>query len=474
MNKYKKLASDTIVFAIGNFGSKILSFLFVSLYTLYLTTSEYGDADLITTTVSLLMPVLTVAIAEGVLRFLCDKNAPVSKIYSIGIGVVFSANVFEILIISIVSLFWPLVHNNYLLFVLLFLFTTLEELLSNVAKGLGKTKVFAAKGIVFSLVFIVANIVFLRFFGFGLTGYLIAHVIAYAVSTLFMFFFGSIFKIRFSFKIDKILLKQIIVYSIAFVPSTIAWWINSSADKYMLVWMLGSSSNGLYSVAQKVPTIIIAITSVVTQAWQLSAMKNYGEKDFNDFFSEIFNLLSTLLIFGVAFIVLINLPLSHFLFKNDFYEAWSFVPMLTISASFSTIAGFLASAFTSAKKTKMLFISTCIAAAINIIINYLLIIIVGELGVAIATAISFMIVVIIRLITMKKIVCLQADMFAFFFNFGILFFCSFIIAYSKSSSDYYRIAITCFTFVTIFNLKKLIKYIRMFILKFKKRGDVEQ
>lgn len=33
MNKYQKLAGNTIIFAIGNFGAKFLSFILMRLYT---------------------------------------------------------------------------------------------------------------------------------------------------------------------------------------------------------------------------------------------------------------------------------------------------------------------------------------------------------------------------------------------------------------------------------------------------------
>ncbi len=48
-NKFKSLASNTIIFAIGNFGSKIIMFFFLPLYTNVLTTAEYGVAEIVTT-----------------------------------------------------------------------------------------------------------------------------------------------------------------------------------------------------------------------------------------------------------------------------------------------------------------------------------------------------------------------------------------------------------------------------------------
>ena len=59
MSKEGTLVKNTIIYAIGNFGSKILSFLLLPFYTYYLSTNDYGYFDLITTTISLLTPIIT-------------------------------------------------------------------------------------------------------------------------------------------------------------------------------------------------------------------------------------------------------------------------------------------------------------------------------------------------------------------------------------------------------------------------------
>ena len=41
MDKYKKLVSNTLIFAVGTFSSKVLVFLLMPLYTRVLSTEEY-------------------------------------------------------------------------------------------------------------------------------------------------------------------------------------------------------------------------------------------------------------------------------------------------------------------------------------------------------------------------------------------------------------------------------------------------
>lgn len=44
-NKFKTLVKDTLIFAIGNVGSKIILFFLIPLYTAYLTQELYGVFD---------------------------------------------------------------------------------------------------------------------------------------------------------------------------------------------------------------------------------------------------------------------------------------------------------------------------------------------------------------------------------------------------------------------------------------------
>ena len=75
MGRYKYLIKNMGLLTLGNFATKLLSFFLVPLYTSVLSTSEYGTYDLFNTTISLLVPLLTVDIQEAVLRFSMDDNA---------------------------------------------------------------------------------------------------------------------------------------------------------------------------------------------------------------------------------------------------------------------------------------------------------------------------------------------------------------------------------------------------------------
>ena len=75
--KYRDLSINTLVFFIGNVGSKVVTFLLVPLYTAVLTTNEFGSVDLMTTTVQLLIPILSLNIQDGIVAQLSRQKSKI-------------------------------------------------------------------------------------------------------------------------------------------------------------------------------------------------------------------------------------------------------------------------------------------------------------------------------------------------------------------------------------------------------------
>ena len=73
------LIKNTMIFTLGNLGSKLISFFLIPLYTNALTTTEYGVVDLIATVGTVAAPVLTLNICESVMRFALPSIRAISE-----------------------------------------------------------------------------------------------------------------------------------------------------------------------------------------------------------------------------------------------------------------------------------------------------------------------------------------------------------------------------------------------------------
>lgn len=82
MNKYKKLASNTLIFAIGSFGSKILLLLLTRLYTGNLNPGDNSTKELLELTANFLYPVITFCIADAIIRYGIDRNFDNRRVFT--------------------------------------------------------------------------------------------------------------------------------------------------------------------------------------------------------------------------------------------------------------------------------------------------------------------------------------------------------------------------------------------------------
>ena len=88
MNQYKRLLSNTFIFAIGTFSSKILVILMLRFYTGMMTTDEMGVADLIIKTTSILYPVVSLSIGQAVIRYGLERRRRKSDVFTIGLATI--------------------------------------------------------------------------------------------------------------------------------------------------------------------------------------------------------------------------------------------------------------------------------------------------------------------------------------------------------------------------------------------------
>lgn len=441
-SKAKQLATDTVLFGISTFGSKILVFLLTPLYTAVLLTEEYGIADLISTTVNLIYPVLTLAITDATLRYALDRDCSKRAVLGNSIIIVFLSLLFLVV-------FSPIIHRMnsevavqlskyWGYFVATYAMYNLHLCFANFIKGIGKTKLFAVQGIVQTISVVLCNIYFLLIAKKGLHGYLLSIIIGFAVPTVLIFFSGNIFKYLFPLKLDKTLLCEMLKYSIPMIPTLLAWSINLYINKYMLIGLLpsgvGLSASGIFSVANKIPSLLSTALSVFLQAWQISAISNMKDADESSYYTKMYRTFNVVALTGCLLIIPFSQKTAELLFDASYYSAWQYIPFLTLSAYFSCLDGFLASAFRAYKRTGQLFVSVFFGSISNIILSVVFIKALGALGAAFATSASFIITWFVRILMVQRLVKVKINCLKTFVTYTLVLFSCCLITFDVPHS----------------------------------------
>ncbi len=402
--KYKYLAGNIALFTISNFVSKILVFLLVPFYTNILSTADYGIADVMQTTLLLLVPMLTINMGEAALRYGIDRSDKRAEIFRIGINYVFRA----CLIVAagcIAGCIPARAEMRWFLFVFIFLFATncLYEFLILYFQGCEKVKLVVTGSISSTAILLTCNIVLLLVVKMGLDGYLLSQMLAFSCASVIMLFLGRS-EYRSSATVSADFEKELLAYGRPMIAYSTGSWINNAADRYLVSLMKGVAVNGLYGVAYKIPAMLTVFQRIFAQAWQMSATKSYEDDNSSEFFSTMYNAYNTFMVVGCSFLILTVRLFAWLMFKKEFYEAWRFVPPLLISVVFGALTGFLGSICLAYKDSKAMGWATGIGACVNIVLNLILIPGYGAMGAAAATAVSYYLMYLLAFMKVRRYV----------------------------------------------------------------------
>lgn len=401
-NKEKQLAKNTIVYFIGNFGSKFLTFVLLPVYTHYLSKAEYGNYDMINTTVMLLEPLITLKLVDGIYRWLLDAKTDKEKSDIIYNGC--SVSIRNIAITNIILLFIGLYLNfNYLILTIIYLDARIiNSYLGQIARGLKKSTVFAVSGIIYTISMLILNIFFIAVLRMNIDGLLLSGIIANTISNIYLIIFSNIKKFSHDMEFNKKLRKDILRYSIPLIPSAINWWIMRASDRYILNYFLGVEANGVYAIANQFPSAITMINNIFYLAWQESSIIEYNSDTRDKFYSNMFNIYFKFQFTVVIGMIAFTIPMMTLLIDDNFFEAWKYTQFLYVGAMFNSFASFYATGYLSVKNTKGAFNTSIAGAIANIIVHAGTIHWIGIQAASLSTMIGFMLMWLLRVYETRK------------------------------------------------------------------------
>ncbi len=404
-NRYSTLLSNTFLISVGTFGSKILTFLMVRFYTEILTPSDYGTADLIIQTANLLLPLISMGITDGVFRFAIEHKRNRKSIFSVGFYTIKAGALLFFAIAPLLSLVSSLDGYSWLI-VCFTLASCYHSLCAQFVRAEGKTALFAGQGVLNTGLVIGLNILFLMVFRFGITGYVLSVILADVLCSIFLFVKEKMWKLIIR-RPQRGLVPQMLRYSIPLIPTTVFWWITSVSDRYMVTGFLGSDANGIYAVACKIPTILTLIAGIFLEAWQFSAVSEArGSRNAHiHFYSQIWSAFQGVMFFAGSLIIAFSHWEIRMLSTESYYSAWQYMPVLSMAMIFASFVTFMGSVYMVEKKSGLSFWTAMIGAAVNILLNLILIPTqLGVQGAALATLASYFLSFLIRAVSARRLI----------------------------------------------------------------------
>ena len=441
--RYRVLKRNTIIIAISNICSKAIAFILAPIYSYFLTPGQYGAMDLVTTTVSLMTPIICLDIYEATFRF---SNEDGDKRSLISSSLALSVPSLIVLCISLL-LYFLSDKNEILIFTAIYLaLNVFCNILEQYARGNGSMRIFAIAGILNSAFLLIFNLIFMILLKLELTGWFISFVLAKAFEVIYLFISTRIwtnFKIKY---IQKELIIKLLKYCLPLLPTTTMWWVMNASDRYMLTLFMGTSVTGIYAVSNKIPSILSLFERIFYQSWQTAAIQTKNEKDYTTFYSQVFNKYLSICSVGILIVMLASKPIIRILFDYRYHDAWVCAMPLLIAVLIHSLSGNLGTIYVAFQKTKGALFTSFWGAITNIVLNVIFIPLFGMMAAAFTTLIGYFVTLIVRWIDVKKFVRIKID----YRNLLIYFFLIVINGVLYYSDELWGFVVRCISIALVF------------------------
>lgn len=409
MNREERLAKNTLILSIGMFLPKLVTFITLPILTGYLTKEEMGLYDLIIILTSLIPPAVTLQIQAAALRFLIDIRDDITKCKKVVSNIIIF--IIPTSLLAMILLFVLMPGDSVLkaLVCVYYFFDTITMALAQIARGIKKNLEYSINAILFSAIRMIMLIVLVRQLGYGLYGAVAALVVAIIVSTFYLSFVVRLNELFDAKLFDKETLKQLINYSWPLVPNSVSMWTINMSDRLVVTYFLGLASNAVYSVANKLPSLLTLAQNTFTMAWYENASIASKDEDAEKYYAEMYRTMFKIMAGGFGLLIAITPVLFKLLIRGDYGEAYVQIPILLMAMFFYCMSSFLGGIYIAYKETKSVGITTICAALLNLVINLIAIKRIGLYAASVSTLISFLVLFVFRAYNLKKIIKINYD-----------------------------------------------------------------
>lgn len=388
-----------------------VSLLTAMLLSRYLSLQEYGTYSQLILILELVTTVFIIGLPSSINYFAAKEEGVdyrqkfFSVYYSISTLLSLSAGVFLIL-------FFPIIVNyfkNPLLNDLLYIIALLPWARSSISSTTNLLIVYKKSNWLFIYqllhsIFIASIIIALKVFDLSFQHYMVMYLVIECIFSLVVYAIVKALAGKLFFNINKILIEEILKYSIPIGLSTVVATISIQLDKMIISRFYSVEELAIYANASReIPITFIAGSITAVLLPNIVKKLSNGETKKAIALWEDASVLSYLIICHSVTVLFMFAPeVISILYSNKFLPGVSVFRVYNIVLLLRfTYFGMILNA---AGKTKFIMYSSIGSLSLNVLLNFAFYKMFGFIGPAIATLVSMIIIILIQLIVTSKIV----------------------------------------------------------------------
>lgn len=402
-NSGVQFIKNTAIFFVGNVLSKLISFILLPMYTTIIPTEQMGIYDVSITLTTMLLSVCYFEIWSAVLRYLYDgKNEQdKNRVLKSGFQIFLMSSILFVVVCLVVC---EVMNYQYVPLIVSYgIAYGASSLLTFVARGLGRNKEFSISGVLNTLIQLSLNILLLTIFKMDYSALYISYIVGTLCQTVYLIRCTDFDK-RLRVQTDKELIREMLKYALPLCLNTVAYWVLNSSNRLVYNALYGNAASGIYSIGNRFGSIIALATTCFTYAWQDLAFTSAtsSPQKASALYTKACNKYQQFLTAATVLILPFIKIVFPVLIKGDYASADEIIPTFIIVAVISGYSAFIGNVFYAIKDTKIISISTIIAAMMNLLICYPLIKTMGAFGTNLAIIIAFTVNIGIRAVILKR------------------------------------------------------------------------
>ncbi|MEO8664934.1 MAG: oligosaccharide flippase family protein [Ignavibacteria bacterium] len=403
IDKIKSLSKDTLIYGTNTIIGRSIYFFLIPFYTNIFLPAEYGIVAILYSYIAILNVFFSIGLESGYMKFASAKEVGTQKqnfsnpFLLVLFNSFFLCAVIYILSSHLTGLFQ--IDEKYSDLIkysaLILFFDTLILIPFAYLRLHNKAKTFAGIKITNMVINVMMNIILIKFYHFGIEAVFISNLIA-SVVTLIMMMPVILRNINFSF--NKELVSELMRFSLPYIPAGIAANIVQIIDRPILKYLTNDATVGIYQANYRLGIFMMLVVSMFEFAWRPFFLNNAKDPDAKKIFSKVL----TIFVFVSSFIFIVitvfindivklNIPNVGYLLGEKYWAGLSIVPVILFAYMLNGMyVNFMAGIYIE-KKTKHLPWITGLGAVSNVIANFILIPEYSYMGAAIATLISYLV-----------------------------------------------------------------------------------
>jgi len=396
---FRKLFRQSAIYGLGTLSTKLAGFVLIPLYTKSFSVAEFGVLGLLEVSAAVVISFFGFSLYSGFFRWYWDKGSDGKKeslfftvtVFQIGIAIAayFAALPF---LKSLSVLILGSTEYSYLLQMMLI--SSLLQLILIMPNTLlrlqEKPWLFTLANVVQLVFSLTVTVYFVGFKKAGIEGIYYGQIvgsIAFA-SVLLRYTFKNMV-----FRFEAALLREIIVYCLPLFMSGVALVMLNVTDRYSLSILGNMADVGLYSYGFKLAnTLNVFLITSVNFAIQPMIYRMMNAPDNKRFYAKLL----TYYTFGTMFFALgmmvFGMEITKLFAKRvEYFDAWYIFPFIIYSIVFGMMKDVATTGLSITKKTKVIAFTVIITAALNLLLNAVLIPLMGNLGAALSKLLSMIV-----------------------------------------------------------------------------------